>query len=205
LWLERRLLLFANRLLHLGHEIRRHLADPVLLRMLHGILQYLGFVLSTDDVRASGRRIDLRAFDDLAHEILLTVAGIGRRTDIWSYPHREAVLSRAYYGWPPGGRRPDGPTPEWSNRCIARGCRSAPAWVKNSATESADSGRPARDPRRPWPRRGTRRTASSGSPARRDCGPSGHGRCGDHGDRRPHDRRDLRTDRDRMVRNRDGL
>src|SRR5262249_58724614 len=60
--------LVLDRGLHLSHELGSHLADPVLLRVLHGVLHDLLLVFATDDVRAAGRRINLRAFDDFRHD-----------------------------------------------------------------------------------------------------------------------------------------
>src|SRR5262249_31639892 len=60
-------LLGPDRSLHLGHELGRHFPDPMLLGVLHGVLQHLVLVLAANDVRTPGRRVDLGALDHLSH------------------------------------------------------------------------------------------------------------------------------------------
>src|SRR4029453_1324698 len=61
------LLLVPDRSPRLGHELGRRLPNPMLLRVLHRVLQYFLFGSPANDVLASRRRINRGTLDDLTH------------------------------------------------------------------------------------------------------------------------------------------
>src|SRR5262245_50460809 len=82
------LLLVPDRAPHLGHQLRRCTSDSMLLGVFHRVLQDFVLGLPPDYVLAPGRRINLGALDDLAHDAwfllepgVLQVCGNGRSAE----------------------------------------------------------------------------------------------------------------------------
>src|SRR5690349_14192288 len=101
-------LLVVDRGPHLGFELRGHVSEPVLLRVLDGVLHELRFVLAADQLFAARRRVHLRALDDLSHGIL---PRLFESHLVLGKPLPRAPTRRGVRGSRPGNTRPGGRPP----------------------------------------------------------------------------------------------
>ena len=62
------LFLVSDCCLHFSLEFGCHFPNPMLLGMFHGVLQNFLFSVPTNDMLASGRRINLGTFDHFTHD-----------------------------------------------------------------------------------------------------------------------------------------